>query len=210
MSRMRLVIAGVGVLIMLALGAGAFLGVRVLRDATSEAVDLPTWAEHMCGADLVYAEAIFGIIDGVDPGRLEMDVRKERARRISRVQIDAATQRAETLKAITPPEPARVLHEAMIRASEDEADATREQLEAVERATTSQQIAVANSNARFRRDSAAQELDAAFAGVGQDVRDAIANAQKCNETPVPAEPGGLPAFPTPVAARSVPVSAQGS
>jgi hypothetical protein len=197
MSRMRVLIAGVAALIALALAAGGFLGWRLLQD--SEAVDLPTWADRMCGADLAYGEAIFGVIDGIDPGTLEMDVRKERARRISKVQIEAATLRADTLRAIEPPEPARIVHEAIIRASEDEAEATREQLEAVEKATTSQQIAVANSNARFRRESSAQDLDAAFAGLGQDVQDAIANAEKCNQTPVP--PEGVPTAPTPSAGR---------
>jgi hypothetical protein len=198
MSGMRLLIVGVALLIVLLVGGGAFLGVRLLRDAGSESVDLPTWADRMCGADLTYGEAIFGIIDGIDPSTLEISVRKERAARIGKVQIDAASARAATLREMKPPEPARVLHEAIIRASDEEADATREQLDAVAKATSPQQFAVANSNARFRRDNSAQDLDAAFAGLGQDVQAAIENAEKCNQTPVPGE---IPPAPTPSARR---------
>ncbi len=181
MRSVRLILAGVAVLVFVASALGIGLAFRLT--SAPKAVDLATWADRMCGADLAYSQAILGAVDGVSPQSLELEARKQRGARIGKVQVDAATAMLAALKAMQPPEAARVLHEALVREKEEELAATVEQLEAVAKASTAQQIAVANANVRFRRESQDQNTSAALANLGADVQAALKGAPNCNRTP---------------------------
>jgi hypothetical protein len=175
---MRLIIGVVALLVVVVAGAGILLGTRFLG-GRAEAVDLPTWAHRVCTASTTYERTMLGVADNIDPTTLPLDERKERAERISNAQIEAAQAMAQELRALRPPESARPLHEAILRGKEEEVEATREQLEAVRRATDPQQIAVANANTRFRLQNAAMSADAAVQSAGEEVQVVLRDTPAC-------------------------------
>jgi len=188
---MQLAIGGIAVVVLVAAAAAVVLAMQ-LRNRGGETVDVNTWAQRLCTAEAKYAEALTPLFDNVDPNSLDLEARKQRADRIGKVQIQAATDVATALKAVTPPEAARTFHQARIHDAEEEASTTREQLDAIAKATTAQQIVLANAQVRFRRDSSAQDLAAAAQALPPDVATAIDAAPACQRaTP------GAPAFPTP-------------
>jgi hypothetical protein len=188
---MRLVTAAVAAAVVVAAVLAGFLVMR-LRGPGGAPVDVATWAQRMCAAEGAYAAAIAKTNDNVDPTTLDLQVRKQRADRIGKAEIDAALHVAKALQAFTPPESVRAFHQALIHDAEEEAAATREQLDAIARATTPQQIVLANVQVRFRRDASAQNLGAAAEGLTPDVLQVIGSQPGCVGAPVPGAPPAVP------------------
>ncbi len=189
---MQLAIGGVTLIVLAALAAAVVL-VMQLRNRAS-ALDAAGWAQRFCSAEAQYAATLTPAFDTLDPNTLDIDARKQRADRIGKAQIAAATDVAKALKAITPPEAARTFHEARVRDAEEEAASTREQLDAIAKATNAQQFVLANAQVRFRRDSSAQNLAAAAQALPPDVVAALDAEPACRAVPGPGQPGqpGVP------------------
>ena len=183
---MQLAIGGVALIVLAALAAAVLL-VMQLRTRAS-ALDAEGWAQRFCTAEARYAETLLPAFDNIDPNTLDIDARRQRADRIGKAQIAAASEVAKTLKALTPPEAARTFHEARIRDAEEEAATTREQLDAIAKATNAQQFVLANAQVRFRRDSSAQNLAAAAQALPPDVVAALDAEPACRALP-PGQPG---------------------
>lgn len=188
---MQFAIGGVGLIVLAAVAAAVVLIMQVRTRAN--ALDAPGWAQRFCAAEAKYAETLTPAFDNLDPNTLDIEARKQRADRIGKAQIAAATEVAKALKAITPPEAARTFHEARLRDAEEEAASTREQLDAIAKATNAQQFVLANAQVRFRRDSSAQNLAAAAQALPPDVVAALDAEPACRALP-PAQPGqpGIP------------------
>jgi hypothetical protein len=195
MTSMRLIIAAVAAVIVVFGAASVVLAMRLTHRA--QAVDVPTWAARVCTSEADYARAIIASIDNVNPDTLDLPTRKQRANRIGKVEIDAARAMANVLKEIQPPEAARAFHDALIKDADEEASATQEQLDAVAKATSAQQIAIANAQVRFRRESSAQNLTSAAQALPADVTNVIDQEPACQQVPIPGGPGGpAPAAPS--------------
>lgn len=184
---MQLAIGGVA-LIVLAAAVAAVILVMQLRTRAG-ALDAAGWAQRFCTAEAKYAETLTPAFDSLDPTTLDIEARKQRADRIGKAQIQAATEVAKALKAITPPEAARTFHEARTRDAEEEATSTREQLDAIAKATSAQQFVLANAQVRFRRDSSAQNLAAAAQALPPDVVAALDAEPACRQATPPGQPG---------------------
>jgi hypothetical protein len=162
----------------------------------AEPAEPAEWAAGMCSASERFAQAILESRDEVeDPSSLDLTERKERAARLGEAEIAAAQELADELDAIEPPEDAREFHEALITQANDLVRAIEEQVAAIEEATSAQQIAVANASAQFELQGSRTEVNAAAAGIPDDLVDVLANQPECGQVPVPGEP--TPVVPTP-------------
>ena len=163
------------------------------------AADPTAWAEGVCTAGQKFAQTIEDSRDNRDPSSLDLAERKARAARLGKTEIEAAKQLADDLEAINPPEEARGYHDALIRQSKDLAKAVEAQVEAIEKATTAQQIAVANASARFELQGSNTELQAQAANVPDHLVEALLSQPECGPVPVP----GQPEQPVPTPAVSI-------
>ncbi|MFN8584432.1 MAG: hypothetical protein U0446_03775 [Dehalococcoidia bacterium] len=159
--------------------------------------DPATWAAGMCTAEQKFVTAIIESRDNRDPTTLDLQERKERAARLGKIEADAARQLAKDLKAITPPKDAKAYHDALIQQAEDTAKAVDTQVQAINKATTAQQIAVANAEAQFESRGAAQEVRAKGVSLTDDLVEVLLNQEECGRAPIPGEPDQ--AEPTPSA-----------
>lgn len=196
---MRWVIGGVAAVVVVAAVVAVVLVMRLNGGgpaiARGKPLDVTTWAHQMCTAEAAYADSITKVFDGLDPASLDLEARKQRADRIGKVEIDAASQVAKTLKGITPPEAARTFHQALIQDADEEVAATKEQLDVIAKATNAQQIVLANAQVRFRREASSQNLTAAAQNLAPDVQTALTQEPLCQGSPVPLAPGGAPSAP---------------
>lgn len=202
-GQMRWVIAAVAAIVVVALVAAVFLAVRITGASSpvtsagrGKPLDVTTWAHQMCQSEANYAEALTKSADNVDVRTLALDARKQRANKVGQIEIDASNQVAKDLRAMTPPDAATVYHNALIRDAEEEAAATKEQLEAIAKATTEQQFVLANAQYRFRQDASGQNLNAALQGLAPDVQTALSSEPLCTGAPVPVAPSGPGGAPT--------------
>ena len=155
------------------------------------------WAAGLCTAEQKFTEAIIASRDDVDdPSSLDLAARKDRVAKLGEAEIAASLQLQKDLEAIEPPADARDYHKALIAQAKDLAAAVKVQVEAIKKATTAQQIAVANASARFASQGGQTDVTAKAATVPQDLRDAIANQPECGVTPLPGT------SPTPLATPS--------
>lgn len=153
-----------------------------------EPADPATWAAGMCTAQQKFVTAIIESRDNRDPSTLELQERKERAARLGKIEADAARQLARDLKAITPPKEANAYHDALIQQAEDTAKAVDTQVKAIDKATTAQQIAVANAEAQFETRGAGQEVRAKAVSLTDDLIEVLLNQEECGRAPIPGEP----------------------
>ncbi len=156
--------------------------------AEAEPADPAEWAAGVCSAEQRFYLAIAESRDNQDPSGLELADRKERATRLGDIEIAAAKQLAEELDAIEPPEDAKKYHEALLTQANDVVKAVEGQLEAIEEATTAQQIAVANASAKFDLQGSTTELTAAAATVPDDIVEVLVSQAECGQAPIPGEP----------------------
>ena len=211
-GQMRWVIAAVAAVIVVALVAAVFLVFRItgagnpvasigpsLGVGRGRPLDVTNWAHQMCQSEANYAASLAKVVDSIDPSTLDLAARKQRANKIGQVEIDAANQVAKDLRAITAPDTAATFHNALVRDADEEVAATKEQLDAIAKANTAQQIVLANAQVRFRRDASSQNLNAAVQGLAPDVQAALSQEPLCQGSPVPlapASPGGVPVVPS--------------
>ena len=188
MSGMRVAIAGVAAAIVLVAAVGGVIAYRALGPH-AKAVDLPAWADTICTAQATYARAFLGALDNIDPNTLELEARKARATRLDNTELEATQGLQTALQGVKPPAAAETYHKALLADVEQEIIATKEHLDAVAKATTAQQIAVANASVQFRRDSSSQDLTAALESVPPDVANALQQTPSCQNIPVPVTPG---------------------
>jgi len=160
-----------------------------------EPADAAAWAAGVCTAGQKFADAIIESRDVRDPSTLDLPERKERAARLGRIEADAARQLADELDAIEPPEAASEFHDALISRANELAKAIDTQVEAIEKATTAQQIAVANASAKFELQGSNTEVTAKAADVPQELMDALGSQEACGTVPVPGQPTTV--IPTP-------------
>lgn len=205
-GQMRWVIAAVAAVIVVALVAAVFLVFRITGASSpissigrGKPLDVTSWAHQMCQSEANYAASLAKVVDSIDPSTLDLAARKQRANKIGQVEIDAANQVAKDLRAITAPDAAATFHNALVRDADAEVAATKEQLDAIAKANTAQQIVLANAQVRFRRDASSQNLNAAVQGLAPDVQAALSAEPLCQGSPVPlapASPGGVPVVPS--------------
>lgn len=162
----------------------------------AEAVSVPEWASGVCSAQSKFTTAIGDSRDSVeDPSSLELAARKERAARLGEAEIAAVKQMRADYEAITPPAEVREYHKALIADAKEFAEELEVQVKAIEKATTAQQIAVANASIRFAREGSQTELRAKAADVSQDIIDVFADQEACGGGTLPGEtatPGATP------------------
>jgi hypothetical protein len=182
---MQLAIGGVALIVLAALAAAVVLVMQLRTRAT--ALDAAGWAQRFCSAEAAYVQANLTLNDGVDPSTLAMDARKQRADRVGKAQITAAADLSKALKSVVPPEAARAFHDARIRDADEEVSSTREQLDAFSKATNAQQLVLANTQWRFRRDASAQTVAAAEQALPPDVVAALDAEAACRQLP-PVQP----------------------
>ncbi len=145
------------------------------------------WAAGVCSAEQKFAEAIANSRDNADPSSLELAARKERAARVGNIEIEAAKQLEKDLDAIEPPKDAKQFHEAIINNARELAKTIETQLDAIDKATTAQQIAVANASAEFDRQGSNTEVTAKAATLTDELIQALTTQPQCGEVPVPGE-----------------------
>ena len=165
-------------------------------DSDKELADPAEWAAGFCNAGQRFADTIANSRDDRDPSSLDLEERKARAVRLGRIEIEAARQLTKDLDAIRPPDEAKGYHDALIRRSKDLAKAVEAQVEAIEEATTAQQIAVANASARFELQGSNAEVTAQAANVPDHLVEALVSQPACGQVPVP----GVPEQPVPTPA----------
>lgn len=150
--------------------------------------DPTTWAAGMCTAEQQFLTAIIESRDNRDPSTLELSERKERAARLGKIEADAARQLAKDLEAITPPKDAEAYHKALIQQAKDTAKAVDTQVKAIEKATTAQQIAVANAEAQFETRGAGAEVRAKAVSLTDDLVEVLMTQEECGRAPIPGQP----------------------
>ncbi|MEZ4554347.1 MAG: hypothetical protein AB7L91_00235 [Dehalococcoidia bacterium] len=150
--------------------------------------DPAAWATGMCTAQQTFLTAIIESRDDLDPTALELGERKERAARLGDIEAAAARQLADDLEGLNPPEGAEEYHKALVQQAKDTAKAVETQVAAIEKATTAQQIAVANAEAQFETRGAAQEVQASAVSLSDDLVDVLLSQEACGRAPIPGEP----------------------
>lgn len=172
----------------------AALGIAIVSSALmacggdEEPADPSTWAAGMCTAEQKFLTAIIDSRDNRDPSTLELQERKERAARLGKIEAEAARQLAKDLEAITPPKGAEAYHDALVQQAKDTAKAVETQVKAIEKATTAQQIAVANAEAQFDSRGASAEVRAKAVSLTDDLVDVLATQEECGRAPIPGQP----------------------
>jgi hypothetical protein len=158
----------------------------------AQPADPAAWAAAVCGAEQQFADAIVNSRDNQDPGSLELAERKDRAVRLGEIERDAAQQLAADLGKVDPPDDAKEFHRALIQNADDLDAAIKTQVEAIGKATTAQQIAVANASAEFEVQASNNDVTAKAAALPDDLVQALGEQQSCGRVPIP----GGPAVPT--------------
>ncbi len=172
----------------------AALGITIMSAALvacggdEEPADPSTWAAGMCTAQQTFATAIIESRDNRDPSTLELQERKERAARLGKIEAEAARQLAKDLEAITPPKGAEAYHDALIQQAKDTAKAVDTQVKAIEKATTAQQIAVANAEAQFDARGARADVQAKAVSLTDDLIEVLTTQEECGRAPIPGQP----------------------
>jgi len=150
--------------------------------------DPATWAAGVCTAEQNFLTAIIDSRDDRDPTTLELAERKERAARLGKIEADAARQLTKDLEALNPPPDAEAYHEALVQQAKDTAKAVETQVKAIEKATTAQQIAVANAEAQFETRGASAEVRAKAVSLTDALIEALTTQEACGRAPIPGEP----------------------